>query len=89
MGQYCSKRFKQIGPSYTPKNAAEAFALHEARVQKMQSVQPEVVKDVSAMAMFTEYEAQLLLRHVHLEEFEDRLKQFVYKTSLVERTRLS
>ena len=41
------------------------------------------------MAMFTEYEAQLLLRHVHLEEFEDRLKQFVYKTSLVERTKLS
>jgi len=55
----------------------------------MQSIEPEVVKDQSEMAMFTEYESQLLLRHVHLEEFEDRLKQFVYKTPSNERTKLT
>ena len=43
-------------------------------MKKMLEMEPEVVKDTSEMALFTEYEAQLLIRHVHLIEFEDRLK---------------
>ena len=43
-------------------------------MKQMQDIEPEVVNDTSEMAIFTEYEAQLQIRHVHLIEFEDRLK---------------
>ena len=37
------------------------------------------------MAEFSIYEEQLNLRNVHLEEYENRLKQFVFKVKPTER----
>ena len=51
-------------------------------------MQVKPVNDNSDMAMFTHFEEQLLLRNVHLEEYENRLKQFVYKVASNERKSL-
>ena len=45
--------------------------------------------DQSDTAVFTAYEEQLNLRNVHLEEFEDRLKRFVFKVKADETKALS
>lgn len=45
----------------------------------MQEMKVPKVTDQSEFADFTVYEEQLNLRNVHLEEYEDRLKRFVFK----------
>jgi hypothetical protein len=54
----------------------------------MRSYKITAVKDKSETAQFTAYEEQLNLRNVHLEEFENRLKQFVSKVARSERKSL-
>jgi len=49
----------------------------------------KVIKDKSDCAQFTAYEEQLHIRNVHLEEYEDRLKRFVFKVKVDERKSLS
>ena len=45
----------------------------------MQNFPVKKVKDKSDLADFTLFEEQLNIRNVHLEDFENRLKQFVFK----------
>ena len=55
----------------------------------MAETKVENVDDQSDCSIFTDYEAQLRIRNVHLDEFEDRLKRFVYKVKSDERKSLS
>ena len=88
MGNECSKRFKADGVAFNYVNAEKAFELYEQRMQKMRDLKVEKVNDQTETAQFTQYEQQLNLRHVHLVEFEDRLKQFVFKVKTDERKSL-
>ena len=88
MGQDCSKRFKG-GQVYAHVDAEKAYKMYEQRMKAMQDMAPDKVSDTSDMSDFTEYETQLNIRNVHLEEFEDRLKRFVFKTQANERKSLS
>ena len=51
----------------------------------MQKLPVKPINDQSEMAEFSIYEEQLNLRNVHLEEYENRLKQFVFKVKPTER----
>ena len=55
----------------------------------MEKMPVKSIKDMSDTAEFTLYEEQLHIRNVHLEEYEDRLKRFVYKVKSDERKSLS
>ena len=80
MGQECSQRIR--GPEvldYTEETVRRILSKHEKRRQEMAALKVPQVDDQSEMAMFTAYEEQLNIRNVHLEDFESRLKQFVYK----------
>ena len=43
-------------------------------------MKPEKINDDTDLKIFTEFEQQMLLRNVHLEDFESRLKRFVFKS---------
>ena len=89
MGAECSKRFKGNQIAYSEETAKQAFLEYEKRIKVMNEMKIEKVKDDSDCAQFTDYEANLHIRNVHLEEFEDRLKRFVYKVKSDERKSLS
>ena len=73
---------------YTELEAKQAFDEYEKLKKEKQAMEVKPIKDTSDLAIFTAYEEQLNLRHVHLEEFENRLKQFVYKVNETERKSL-
>lgn len=86
MGNYCVHRFKQP-PIFSPEEAEKAYAAYEKRMKEMSTFPVKKVKDKSSLGAFTIYEEQLNIRNVHLEDFENRLKQFVYKnTDKIDRT---
>lgn len=66
---------------YTEEEAKKAFEEYERRMQEKSAMPVKPVKDTSDLAQFTEYEEQLNIKQVHLEEYENRLKQFVYKVN--------
>ena len=76
---YCVHRMKTSTMIYTEEEAKKAFEEYERQMKEKSAMPTKPVKDTSDLAQFTTYEEQLNLRHVHLEEFENRLKQFVYK----------
>ena len=75
---YCVHRMK-TQMVYTEEEAKKAFEEYERRMQEKSAMQVKPVQDTSDLAQFTEYEEQLNIKQVHLEEYENRLKQFVYK----------
>ena len=78
MGTVCTKRYKQS--VFSQEDAERAYREQEKRMRDKNNCKPEAVDDQSETACFTTYEEQLNIRNVHLEDFENRLKQFVYKT---------
>ena len=60
------------------KNIEREYREHLEYIRKMEKVKPEEVKDESATKIFSLYEEQMNLRHVHLADFENRLKRFVF-----------
>ena len=66
----------------------KAMQAYEKHMHELQSFKVEVVEDTSELGIFTEYESHLLLRNVHLDEYESRLKQFVYKVAQDQRKSL-
>ena len=81
MGQECSRRFKG-GNIYAHIDAETAYKQYEQRLKQMRNLPVKSVRDDSDTACITAYEEQLNLRNVHLEEFEDRLKRFVFKNPI-------
>ena len=80
MGQDCSQRFKvKQTETWNPADALKAFEAYEKRMAVLASLPVKPVDDQSDLNMFTHYEEQLNIRNVHLIEFEDRLKRFVFK----------
>ena len=73
---------------YAHVDAETAYKEYEKRLKAMHDMKPAKVTDTSDMAEFTTYESQLNIRNVHLEEYEDRLKRFVFKTQANERKSL-
>ena len=84
---YCVHRMKTT-VVYTEEEAKRAFSEHERLMKEKASMPVKLVKDTSDLAQFTAFEEQLNIRNVHLEEFENRLKQFVYKVQDNERKSL-
>ena len=89
MGAECSKRFKGNQIAFSQESAERAFKEYEKRLREMEEMPVERVNDQSDCAQFTAYEEQLHIRNVHLEEYEDRLKRFVFKVKSDERKSLS
>ncbi len=85
MGSYCTKRSK-LGALYSSADAEKSYKDFEKRMLQMHMMKPVSVDDQSETACFTAYEEQLNIRNVHLEEYENRLKQFVFKAQKTERT---
>lgn len=52
---------------------------YERLMKEKQAMPIKPVKDNSDLSDITAYEDQLNIRHVHLEEYENRLKRFVCK----------
>ena len=63
---------------FTPSNDYErAYQAHLNRAERWSKVKPEEVDDQSDTRVITDYEEDMLLRNVHLEDYESRLKRFV------------
>jgi len=73
---------------YNEAEAKKFFEEYERSMKDKQQMPTKPVKDSSDLSQFTEYEDQLNIKQVHLEDFENRLKQFVYKVQSNERKSL-